>query len=648
MIATMDRVEIVFLRSELDGIIAFLQERGVMHLEQVPLALDNHPGYLHRVHLPQAEKEELEQLSYLDQLLKQVLPLLSTSPSHAEIVSAGRQLEREGKELAESAFERHATHTRTWHRELRRLTRRRLNVQDDIAVIQRYSAALRDILPLLQEVGAQLGKDARALVLEAYPADAIITLQDKLKKAGASLAVTRKLGKGRDALVVTFAEEKAGAVDAVFEAEGLRTLSSPDGEDYGASAVEVMKKSGAKLQSLQQSEQALTNEIREFSAHHGAKLVALSQMIANRMKQLTVTNNLAQSKLVGVVHGWVPAAELPALSAGLQRNFGSRAAMDSLGFHDVELARVPTKRENHKLVKPFELIMGMMKPPSYGHFDPTWLVAISFTIFYGFILGDMGYGLVIIAIALWAKKKFGHNELLKDGLTILQYMGISGFIFGFFYWELFGDVLEKITGFPAFAFHRAHETDTLLYLAVGLGAIHIPLSLVIGIREGYAHGHNKHAEEKLGMLLGLAALVLALVSGAGAFPLGGVFGGALAAITFAACIYYLVRGMGAMAPMGVMEIIGLSANVLSYSRLMALGIAGIAFAGIANGMPASSSWVLMPLALLGAIGVHAFNIGLSVFSPTIHSVRLNFVEFLPKFYHPEGRNYEPFRKDMAW
>jgi V/A-type H+-transporting ATPase subunit I len=100
--------------------------------------------------------------------------------------------------------------------------------------------------------------------------------------------------------------------------------------------------------------------------------------------------------------------------------------------------------------------------------------------------------------------------------------------------------------------------------------------------------------------------------------------------------------------MGVMEIIGLSANVLSYSRLMALGIAGIAFAGIANGMPASSSWVLMPLALLGAIGVHAFNIGLSVFSPTIHSVRLNFVEFLPKFYHPEGRNYEPFRKDMAW
>ena len=113
---------------------------------------------------------------------------------------------------------------------------------------------------------------------------------------------------------------------------------------------------------------------------------------------------------------------------------------------------------------------------------------------------------------------------------------------------------------------------------------------------------------------------------------------------FAASVVLFVRSMGAMAPMGIIEIIGLSANVLSYARLMALGIAGIAFADIANGMPAAMGIV----GVIGALFVHIFNFGLSVFSPTIHSLRLNLVEFLPKFYETEGRPYQPFRKDMAW
>ncbi len=122
----------------------------------------------------------------------------------------------------------------------------------------------------------------------------------------------------------------------------------------------------------------------------------------------------------------------------------------------------------------------------------------------------------------------------------------------------------------------------------------------------------------------------------------------VAVALFTACLFFLVRAMGGMFAMGVMEIIGLTSNILSYGRLMALGLASVVLADLANmvlGMPGVWGIVAgIPLAGL----IHLLNIGIGVFSPTIHSLRLNYVEFLPKFYEPEGRNYNPFRKELSW
>jgi len=362
-----------------------------------------------------------------------------------------------------------------------------------------------------------------------------------------------------------------------------------------------------------------------------------------------VVDDFAQSELVGVVHGWVPQAAFDSLVEALKGKLGDKVLVGKLDHHDVEHERIPTKLDNHPIIKPFELIMKLMKPATYGSFDPTWLVAVSFIVFYGFVLGDAGYGLIIVALGAWVKKKWGYIKPLHDGMTIFQWMGVSSIVFGIIYWEIFGNVVEKLVG-DFSIFHRVHYPDKLLYLAILFGVIHIPLCLILGIREGYAHGHAKHAEEKLGMLLGLVALPVALIAGAGFFPLGAAIGFLLAAALFGAGLYFLWRGMGVMAPMGIMEIIGLTANIFSYSRLMALGLVSIAFAEIANGMPEmlGGGTIGLLIGIPAAALIHIINIGIGVFSPTIHSLRLNFVEFLPKFYDPAGRNYEPFRKEMVW
>ena len=644
MIAPMDRVEILCLRSELQGMVPLLQEHGAMHVEEVSLAVENHPGFLHRVHLPEAEKAELAELEQLDALIRESLPLLTATPSHEAVVSAG-------KALPEETFAARLKQCRSWQRQLRTLHRRKLNIQDNMAVISNYGRIIESITPLLIGQGAILGETARAVILENYDTAALDVLQREIiANVGSACGfLTQKLGRNRRVVVITHPADKAEILTEFLKRKGISILTSPDRDARGTSVDEVIRKIGSRVAALQADLDEVLSQLLAFAERDGASITALGQLISNRIAQLHVVDSFAQSHMVGVVQGWIPAESYEALQTKLATQCGDKAVLSKISHHDLDHKRIPTLLQNNAIFKPFELIMKLMKPATYGSFDPTALVATSFIIFYGFILGDAGYGVLIMLIGWMVKKKWGHIEALRDGMSIFQWMGASSILFGLVYWEIFGNFVEKQIGGHAI-FHRAHETDMLLYMGVAFGIIHIPLSLLLGIKEGFAHGHAKHAEEKLGMLLGLIALPVALISAAGYFPLGTTMGFLLTAALVCSCLYYLIRGMGVMAPMGVMEIIGLTANVLSYSRLMALGIASIAFADIANGLPEmmGGGVIGFVIGVPAALAVHVLNIGIGVFSPTIHSLRLNFVEFLPKFYEPQGKSYKPFRKEMVW
>lgn len=643
MIAQMDRVEIVLLRSELARLTPFLQEQGVVHLEDVPLALENHPGYLHRIHLDEKQKAELSTLEEIRRLVREFLPLLPHAASHDAIVAAGPALALmpldELLHLATSA-----------HRTLRSIARRRLNAEDNAALIQRYWETLESISPLLAVREVRLGANARAMLLHEFSTQDVADFTGRVRKAlGQECAVfAEPVGKNKHIAVLTHPEGLLDEVSAFLEAEGILALDPPDASVAGHNIAEVLQKIQLRLAQLKDDLAALAKELAEYNAHEGARLAALDQLTASRLAQLTVTDQFAQSKMIAVVHGWVPSRAYPALVAALKQQFGDRAAAAKMSQEEVEVTRIPTLLTNSPLLKPFQLILDMFNPPKYGTIDPTKMVAFAFILFYGFILGDMGYALLIIGLTTWMKKKYAHNEMASDALTIAQWMGVSSFAWGFLYMEFFGNMPEKIFGLHAIL-HRFAEPMLMLGIAVFYGAVHVPLGLILGIREGYRHHDHHHAEEKLGMLLGLIALAVAVATVAGLAPLGSVVGYAVATLLFVVGLGFLIKSMGGMFAVGVLEILGLTANVLSYARLMALGIASVVLADLANDLLYNSSGLVFLLLAVPMAGlIHLLNIGIGVFSPTIHSLRLNYVEFLPKFYEPEGRNYTPFRKGVAW
>ncbi len=640
MIARMERVEVVCVRESLSDLAAFIQSQGVMHMEEVPLVFDEDADFLHRTHIPEDQREEYELLDAFRRTISEVRPLITGNPSHTAVSAATQRLINQGQDAWRSL-------ARTISRNLRRLARQRINIQDNLDVLNNFKSNLETIQPLVQQRDVQLGKNARAFVLKGDVSRALERLEEALKEKIGSDAtlVSRTIGRNSGAGIITHPEAKSEAVAAVMREQHIATVDVPDQAMDGMSLSDMIAKVNSNVNSQNANLEAVQAEVDAYSAEVGAELVALERIVNDHVAQFTVCGNFANSELLGVIHGWVPTDEVKSFSADLEEKFPGKIAVDVLPQGDVDPNRVPTLLKNHPWFKPFEVLLMLFKPPTYGTYDPTALVAISFILFYGFILGDAVYGAIILGVGFWIFRKWNHHEIVRSIGIVAMSMGVSSIIFGVLYGEYLGDFGEKTLGLPT-PFHRAHETEKLLLYGIMFGVVHIPLSMVLGIREKFAHGHTKHAYEQIGMLMGLTAIGIGIFGQYAQWP---VFRETpmliLAVILFIGGAGLLLGLMGPLGLVNILEIVSLVGNVLSYARLMALGVASIALADIANTAAREQAFYIgIPVAIL----VHALNLGIGVFSPTLHSLRLNYVEFLPKFYSPEGSSYKPFKKEAVW
>lgn len=647
MIADMTRVELVCLSGIRARVVESLQSKGILHLDDVPLDMEQAPGFLGRMQLEGAELQSYTALEESERTLNEIAPLLSVQPGEHEVKAAAQSIAT----LADTDIR---AKTAAWAEALRTVTRERASRRDAIEVLKNYKGILEQVAPALGGSNVKLGRGTRALVLQGNVKKIADRLDERFAAEIGANCTFHKNFISRKQLVglISFPEAKENEVSRILGQEGVTPVDMRDPSLEGASIGEVITRIDRTIAEHEKELLRLEGEANKVSRQSGAELLGAKATVADRLSRLRVAGRFAQSKMLTVIHGWTPADQFGALEQAVEREFPGQVEVNQVGFHHLPHGAVPTLLRNASFFKPFELVMGLFKPPTYGTVDPTWMVGLSFTIFYGFIMGDAGYGAIIALLALWIKGKWGANPIGNAVGSIAMYMAISSIVFGVIYGEYFGNFVEKwlwptVFGseFHLYLFHRAHETTQLLVLAIMFGVFLIPTALLLGVREDWRHGHHKHAYEKLGMCLGLLALIFYVF---GHFGVGFFDTGAMRMVDLVLAVIGVVLifyAMGARGLIGVIEIMSLGGNVLSYARLMALGVASIALADIANILPGMMGYAIgIPAALV----VHVLNIVIGIASPTIHSLRLNFVEFLPKFYAPEGRGFNPFRKETQW
>jgi V/A-type H+-transporting ATPase subunit I len=637
----MDRIEIVFVRERLQPIVNLLQKEGVVHLDEVPLAVENAPGYLHRIHLSDEERAEMEALEELDRMLNQAAPLLAKEPSDSAVAQAGPQLEGTPRRAW-------ARNIRKWSRELRSMTRRRLTIRDNLEIIGHNRTILEALVPMGKGEDVRLGRGARAVVLEGEARHRAQELRERLRKDIGSSAEFDWKEHGRHTLIglLRYPSGREDHVARVLRDYGITPVGHTQQEMEEISLQEAHEKLDARYKEQEQALKELEEQIEAYSREKGAEVRAMQMIIKDRLNQLRAVTQLAQSELVGVVQGWVPADYTDRVEGRLQEEFPGEAILTRLSTKDVEPTSVPTLLRHPKFLKPFQVLISAFDPPTYGTMDPSILVGLFFVLFYGFILGDVAYGVAVIGFGLMIRRLGKRNELAKAAGTVAMYAGGSALIFGILYGELAGDIGERYLGMhPLIGFHRGHDVVLYLGIAVSIGVLHILLSLGVAIYEGFRTHHKHQALEKLGMLLALLSLGVVIAGGVGYFGPPALYLSVFA-VLLGAGITLLVVNAGAFGAVHLMEVISLVGNILSYSRLMALGLVGVALAQVASilgGVPDNPF-----LGALLALLIHMLNITIGIISPTIHALRLNYVEFLTKFYEPQGTQYVPLKKEAIW
>jgi len=254
---------------------------------------------------------------------------------------------------------------------------------------------------------------------------------------------------------------------------------------------------------------------------------------------------------------------------------------------------------------------------------------------FGMILGDLGYGVALGIVAALIRWRSSPDSMLRKLAAVGLACSMFAIIFGVLFGELFGPLGRHWFGLKPLLFDRERAIIAAILVAIGIGVVHTILGLVLGI-VSTIRGEPRLAAGRAVQLGMLVLVVLALLSAVHVLP-SGLFSKLAIAVVVGFPILVLLEGF--VAPI---EFLSTLASVLSYVRIMALGTASVLLAVVAGEMVGVFGSAIVGV-LFGLL-FHVVNLAMGVFSPTVHALRLHYVEFFRQFYSPGGRRYEPFRR----
>ena len=360
----------------------------------------------------------------------------------------------------------------------------------------------------------------------------------------------------------------------------------------------------------------------------------------------------ADEKLYGtastvVMEGWIPEEREQELIKVFD-DFG--CAYETLTPTVEEYPEVPVKLKNNKVTNGLNMVTEMYSLPAYGSLDPNPLMAPFFILFYGLMMADMGYGLLMVIAALVAMKKIKPRKGSLSFCQLLLWGGISTFVCGALTGGFFGDALVKIgqilgkpSGWGELPALFSPMTDSMMVLigAMVLGLVHLNAGMVINFVKKTKRGQLADAIWEEGALwVTLVGIILFVLK------IGNVSGVPVVLVIGLVMVFYggsrSAKGLGKLLSIFTTlynTATGWFGDILSYSRIMALMLAGSVIATVFNtiGAIANSFWLFIPVFLIG----HALNFALNLLGCYVHDLRLQCLEYFGKFYEDGGRPFKP-------
>jgi V/A-type H+-transporting ATPase subunit I len=379
---------------------------------------------------------------------------------------------------------------------------------------------------------------------------------------------------------------------------------------------------------------AVDVKLTEFTHRWGPMYKAAHDWVHEQLSIIQASAFSFETTMCFFIYGWMPSEKVAGLSACLQQQFAGSVMLEEIDIRMEDLERVPVVLQNPQYFKPFENFTRLLPLPSYTSFDPTPFIGLFFPLFFGLILGDAGYGLILLIVSGLLSRFARKSQLLQDAGRILRACSLYAIIFGFLYGEILGDLGHKMFGLKPLFMDRQENILPMLYFALAIGLAHITLGLTMGVISALKRHTKKEALVKLINIILIFTIIALIITSFGIFP--ELLTRPLV-ITILVLTPLLFFSGGLLAPLELLKNIG---NIISYARIMAIGLTSVLLANIANQLSGLTGDIVLGL-IVGGI-IHLLGITIGVFSSSIHSLRLHYVEFFDKFIELGGRKYRPF------
>ena len=443
------------------------------------------------------------------------------------------------------------------------------------------------------------------------------------------------------------------AQDAVMEViKGFNT-NRPDFASCKGTAAENISLLKSQIETSTQEIERLTEQLK--AAAESAQLLKTgSDMISVQIDDQKVRENIFQTQSVFALTGWIAEEDADKVKKLLDR-YSCYYTLEQPAEGDDP----PVKLKNNKFVQPYELITEMYSLPTPDGIDPTPMLTPFFILFFGMMLADAGYGLLIFLLCFIGLKKFKPDEgFLKSAMQIGTSCGLSTMFWGVMYGGYFGNLIPQVAEswfgktitIPA-VFDMLNDPMSIMILSFLLGAVHLFTGMGIKIYMLAKRGHLMDGLMDVGLwyliLVGLPMMVLPAVANVGKIlAIVGAVGLILTQGRHEKNILMKpIKGV-----MSLYDITGYLSDVLSYSRVLALGLAGGIIANVFNllgTMPGFNLIGIIAFLLIFVIG-HVFNLAISGLGAYVHTSRLQYVEFFGKFYEAGGKPFRPFQANTKY
>ncbi len=646
---SMARVRVVTTRDRSDAALKTLHEEGVLHVEQSE-------------ELKPVDREAVDRArSRISESLKYINEIISYIPEKEKVFLKEPLTTRYLR-----PFDEIENDTRSLYATLTDLYKKAAELDRGVSRLKEDNRYLR---PLAEEIDLNL---ADLSFSGSYLFSMVFVLPLELHRSFLDRIRPHTLHT-----VVATAENEA-VVYIIARVKGKKIIESA-ANDLGCRTLEIAPEYltlqhflgvvESRIRGLDGELTAVTRELQARTREHLAEIVLLKEVLSAESERLAILEKASEARYVTMVEGWIPEANVEPAIRHLKE------AIDIV-FVDVRAAaeseEPPTKLNNLRPLRPFEVVVGLFAIPKYGEWDPTPLIAYSFAVFFGLMLGDVIYALGLILAARFILPSFT-DDPQSDGFKLFQRViytsSVVALIIGMMTGTYLGDFPSLFLGIPDGGLaivgairETLMDPISFILVALAIGIIHVNVAHLLGFIRAAREGNKGAMLSRAGIfVLQIFGIPLLIYTMLGVDRLG------LSAATYSIFGYLTVVGLAMiiaasfmqMKALGLifwlLDVTGILGDIMSYTRLAGVGLATFYLASSFN-MLAEMIYGGLYGALPGVLGIaiggiaaiiillfgHLLNLALSGLAAFIHSLRLCFVEFMFKFYEGGGRQYEPF------